>query len=107
MPYARRNESGAIIAVSTEPMTGFELVNSESPEFIEFERHLLRSRSELHESDLDVIRVLDDLVNVLVEKNLIRFTDLPPAAQQKLMGRRGLRENAAALHLFDDDARLI
>lgn len=107
MPYVQRNDAGRIIAASTEALDGFELVSSESPEFIEFGRGLSQVRAQLHESDLEVIRVLDDLVNVLVQKNLIRFTDLPEAAQQKLMERRGLRENAAALRLFDDDVRVI
>jgi hypothetical protein len=37
-------------------------------------------------------RVVENLVDVLIEKNLIMFMDLPNGAQQKLMERRGVRK---------------
>ena len=35
--------------------------------------------------------VVEDLIDVLIEKNVIMLTDLPGPAQQKLMARRHLR----------------
>jgi hypothetical protein len=54
-----------------------------------------------------VVRVLDDLVNLLIDKNLIRFTDLPVAAQRKLIERRGLRETGTHLGLLGEDTGLL
>jgi hypothetical protein len=107
MPYVRRDAAGQIVALSIEAFEGFEHLATDSPEIAAFEQRLGAVRSQLHESDLDVIRVLDDVVNLLIEKNLIRFTDLPPAAQRKLSERRGLRERSAHLQLLGDESSVI
>ena len=83
MPYVRRDATGQLIALSSE------------------------EKARLQESDRDVVRVLDDLVNLLIDKNLIRFTDLPAAAQRKLIERRGLRETGSHLGLLGDDTSLL
>jgi hypothetical protein len=62
----------------------------------------------LADSDQGMVRVLEDLIETLIGKNLIHFTDLPEAAQTKLLERRSLRRSVNALHLFrDDDQKLI
>jgi hypothetical protein len=51
-----------------------------------------------------MIRVLDDLIQVLTDKGVIRVTDLPAAAQAKLMDRSQAREALGGLsQLIDDD----
>ncbi len=48
--------------------------------------------------------MLEDLIDVLIAKKHIMFTDLPEAAQQKLIGRRGLRTEFAYVEtLFSSD----
>ena len=45
-----------------------------------------------------------DLIDLLIEKNVFRFHDLPEMAQQKLIQRRGLRREFAYVEtLFGDD----
>lgn len=62
----------------------------------------------LAESDQTLIRVVEDLVDTLIAKDLLRFTDLPEAAQAKLLERRSLRRSVNALNLLqDDDSKLI
>lgn len=62
----------------------------------------------LAESDQALVRVLEDLIETLIGKNLIQFTDLPDAAQAKLLQRRTLRRSVNALNLIeDDDQKLI
>ncbi|RON15408.1 tryptophan synthase subunit beta [Pseudomonas brassicacearum] len=62
------------------------------------------SLKQLKQSDLEMIRVLDDLIQVLTSKGVIRVTDLPPAAQAKLMDRTQAREALGGLiHLIDDE----
>ena len=55
--------------------------------------------------DADFIRVIEDVIDALISKNVINITDLPVEAQTKLFGRKGYRERAAkdALKLFGDD----
>ena len=62
------------------------------------------SLKQLKQSDLEMIRVLDDLIQVLTSKGVIRVTDLPTAAQAKLMDRNQAREALGGLsHLIDDE----
>ncbi|MDP3037811.1 MAG: hypothetical protein Q8N07_08770 [Rhodocyclaceae bacterium] len=59
-------------------------------------------------SDQVMVRVLEDLIETLIHKDLIRFTDLPEAAQAKLLERRTLRRSVNALDFFGgDDQKLI
>ncbi|KAB2314643.1 hypothetical protein F8A87_00660 [Betaproteobacteria bacterium SCN2] len=110
MPYVKRDSTGSITAISTEKTpTIAEWIELDAPEL---KQYLLRlagggHRPELanalEASDHALIRVVDDLVNVLIEKNLMRFTDLPDAAQKKLLERQSLRQSLTALKLLGDD----
>ena len=62
------------------------------------------SLKQLKQSDFEMIRVLDDLIQVLTQKGVIRVTDLPAAAQAKLMDRTQAREALGGLsQLIDED----
>ncbi len=55
-------------------------------------------------ADADFVRVLEDLIDTLILKNVIHQTDLPVAAQKKLMVRKGLRSRIhGALNLLGGD----
>ena len=41
--------------------------------------------------DPALIRVIEDVVDVLIDRGLLRLTDLPPDAQRKLLARKGAR----------------
>lgn len=47
-------------------------------------------------SDLEMIRVYEDLVDLLLTKRIIMLTDFPPAAQEKLLRRKTLRTSLAS-----------
>ena len=49
------------------------------------------------QSDLDMIRVYEDLTDILLSKNLVMLTDFPPAAQDKLMRRKRLRSSLSPI----------
>ena len=58
----------------------------------------------LSETDADLVRVLEDLIDVLITRGVIQFTDLPEAAQAKLLGRRQTRATLThRLELLPDD----
>ncbi|MCF7534712.1 tryptophan synthase subunit beta [Pseudomonas sp. NPDC078416] len=68
-----------------------------------------KSLIQLKSSDMDMIRVLDDLIQVLTSKGILNITDLPSAAQAKLMDRTQARETLGGLSdlINDDEQRLI
>jgi hypothetical protein len=69
------------------------------PEIISFltasqeQQNSSKAKETLSESDQDFARATEDLINLLIEKNIILFTDLPPEVQAKMAGREKLRSN--------------
>ena len=64
----------------------------------------------LNQTDVGLVRVLEDLIDVLITRGLIQFTDLPQAAQDKLLERRETRASMAdrlSLYPRDDDSGLL
>jgi len=58
----------------------------------------------LSQTDAGLARVLEDLIDVLINRGLIQFTDLPAAAQAKLLERRQTRASLVnRLELLPDD----
>lgn len=39
-----------------------------------------------------MVRIVEDLIDLLIQKNLILLTDLPQVAQNKLLARKHLRD---------------
>lgn len=92
MIYAKRDASGKIASVSLhQDEVHTESLPSDAAELVDFLQELADHQAQLAESDMAFIRVLDDLIMVLVEKDLLNFTDLPEAARAKLMQRQSLR----------------
>jgi len=100
MPYVTRNKQGLITSVSLAPTDGSTEVLASSPELIEFMDMMGMEQGTLQQSDLRLVRVLEDLIDLLIDRDVIRFTDLPPPAQEKLMERRSLRQSLGALDLL-------
>jgi len=58
-------------------------------------------------SDIELIRVIEDLAHLLIEKQVLLYTELPEAAQKKLQARCKIRENLNCLSkLIDNDDRI-
>jgi hypothetical protein len=100
MPYVKRDDQGRITAVNLEPAEGLEDVPSNSPELLDFMTRMGLEHSTLQQSDMRLVRVLEDLIDLLIDRDVIRFTDLPLPAQEKLMERRSMRQSLGALDLL-------
>lgn len=108
MPYIKRDAQGAIVAVSrVRESEDWTEVPADFPELLAFNESLTASDTRLATSDLALARVLEDLVDLLVDKSVIRFTDLPEAAQKKLTERRSVRASMLKLNLLDSDNDVI
>ncbi|MCE8040283.1 MAG: tryptophan synthase subunit beta like protein [Halomonadaceae bacterium] len=103
--YIKRNESGQVVQVSHEATAECrEFLPSGSPELQEF---VSKGGDDvdnlaLSKSDLAFVRVLEDVINVLMDKGVISFTDLPEPAQQKLLERQSLRKRRNSIGLMSD-----
>jgi hypothetical protein len=95
MPYVIRNPAGAIIGLAdTAQNSGDEELALDHPEVQSF---LEMAKEQLLSSDSETIRVIEDLVDALIQKKLILLTDLPLAAQQKLNERQRIRSELNVL----------
>ena len=103
MPYIKRNDAGHIISVSNTQTDSAEEIAMDSLELREFFTSVGGEYSALESSDFKLIRAIEDVIDLLISKNIICITDLPAAVQSKLMERRSLRHTMNALKLFGDE----
>ncbi|XKE47158.1 tryptophan synthase subunit beta like protein [Halomonas organivorans] len=108
--YVQRDDQNRIRLVSRESTAECrEYLAADSPELLSFltEETLGKSAARFHASDLAFVRVLEDVIALLMDKGVISFTELPEAAQDKVMERQSLRRRLNGLQLVagkeDDD----
>lgn len=108
MPYVRRNALGEVVSLHRHAEAGTsEFLPDDHADVLSF-----IGGSPSHGSDADgfarldadFVRVLEDVIDTLVAKNVINITDLPPEAQAKLFSRKSFRERTTqhSLRLFGD-----
>ncbi len=101
MPYVTRDGDGQIIAVhAIQSELAQERLAADDPglrKFIAATGDTASLQSVLIASDLELVRVLEDLIAVLIDKRIIMLTDLPQAAQRKLARRYELRSQLSDL----------
>ena len=95
MFYAERDKDGTIIAIHKRKESGREdltpVSEQELQEFLASDHEPGTYEALLEEADKKMIRVLDDLIEVLVRNNVIMLTDLPEEAREKLGTRKDVR----------------
>jgi hypothetical protein len=106
--YIKRDKDGQICAMYSQENSGItEQIDIDAPEFVDF---LTRCNSELKlkflQSDLQLIRVLEDVINILMDKNIITITDFPQPVIDKLLARQAFRTRyagVAGMEYSDDE----
>lgn len=103
--YIKRDALNNIVAISHLPEAGMMPASLEDMDQVQnyLQQFASESKFQFQQSDLAMARVLEDVVNLLVEQGTIRFTDLPSAAQQKLLARREMRGKHVSVDLIDDN----
>ncbi|MGJ7459412.1 tryptophan synthase subunit beta like protein [Halomonas sp. MA07-2] len=111
--YIKRAKEGHIELVSREASPDCrEFLAADSPELLAFlmEDEAARGHAHFQASDLAFVRVLEDVIEVLMDKGVISFTELPEPAQQKVMERQSLRRRLNGLSLVgngDEESEVI
>jgi hypothetical protein len=110
MPYIIRDAEGKIVQVFEQPVTGAaEQITMDSSEMKAFQNAHTAStvealRRQLAESDSGMARLVEDMIDVLIGKGVIKFTDLPAAAGAKYLERLSTRERMHAVKSIIVDA---
>ena len=107
MLYVERDKEGRIIAIHSTPQANAaEAKTVVDEEILDFLNKTVSADSRkllLSLSDMAIIRLLEDLIDLLIQKNIITFTELPAQAQERLKERKRLRESMAAPNLTVED----
>lgn len=96
MLYIERNSDGTIAAIHKAPTPDATeqktLLDEEIIAFLSKDTEIDSWIQLLSLSDVSIIRVIEDLIDVLIKKNIIMLTDLPEGARDKLKERKRVRE---------------
>jgi hypothetical protein len=95
MPFVERDASGRVVAVFTDsPRPGAEELPGTHPDVLRFV--FGEQAGKFIVSDLELVRVIEDIAAALIDRNILCLTDLPPAAMEKLARRTSLRSQILA-----------
>ncbi|MFM8900262.1 MAG: hypothetical protein ACKOF9_09995 [Burkholderiales bacterium] len=106
MPYVSRNAQGQIESMHRHAgVDGEEFLENHHPEVQAFVGRVERNTApqEFDQLDADFVRVIEDVIDTLIVKNIINITELPEQAQAKLFARKSFRERVSksSLRLFE------
>lgn len=98
MPYVSRNATGSVsgIFLSSHPQA-MESLPSDHPDIVQFFGDDLpkilgnSALMDLTRSDIEFIRVIEDVIDLLISKDILMFTDLPEKAREKILSRKDAR----------------
>lgn len=110
MVYVQRDDHGRLLRVEYQPFAGMtDNLAVESPELLAWldAKEEVRVRlANLNNSDLELVRVLEDVVSVLVVRGIIQYTDLPEAARIKLDERALARAEIEGLNSLLENSKI-
>lgn len=95
MLYIERNEHGEIDNIEFAPGPNREEVSLHDPKFQKYIEDAPNSDEiiirVLNRLDLDMVRVIEDVIDIMINRNLILFTDLPDPVQNKILFKKSIR----------------
>ncbi|MFO7786121.1 MAG: hypothetical protein R6V25_15940 [Desulfatiglandales bacterium] len=107
MLYVERDKDGMITAITTtktpnatdvKPAIDAEVIN-----FLKENDHEDSLRLSLSLLDIGLIRTIEDLINLLIQKKIIFFTELPVEAQKRIRERQRIREKLSSDSFMVED----
>ena len=94
MPYIIRDEKGKIVKASARVLVGGELLPHNHLDVVEFLKRrgqdpmaVEQALTELRRTDNEMARAVEDIIMVLLKKNLFKMTDLPKPVQDRMAFR--------------------
>lgn len=105
MIYVKRDADNKIIAIfEKDTEEHLEQISPESKEVTAFLAHCKINKGQVFlKTDLELIRVIEDLIQILIVKNVISITDFPLAAMEKLVARNKIRDQYKGLSGLMDE----
>lgn len=102
MFYVLRDATGQISSLHRDPVVGAQTLPEDHPEVRQF-MGVDSEHQQFATLDASFLRVLEDVIDALIRRNVLCITDLPMEAQLKLFDRKHFREGRQthALDLYN------
>lgn len=108
MPYIFKNSEGQIAGSASEKLgADWEFIEGDAKEYLDYLEQSLAEHAPFRESDIQLARVLEDLISILIDRGMVRFTDFPPAAQKRLNYRQSMRKKNRLSGIVDENRDFI
>lgn len=108
MPYIFKNAEGLITGSASEKLSGdWDFIEGDAKEYLDYLEQSLAEHAPFRESDIQLARVLEDLISILIDRGMVRFTDFPPAAQKRLNYRQSMRQKNRLSGIVDENRDFI
>lgn len=99
MPFVSRDISGRVsgIFLKSHPEAA-EFLPGDHADILQFFGGVIPKNLEtpalvdLSHSDIEFIRVIEDVLDLLIRKKVLNFTELPKKVRDKILSRKGARE---------------
>ncbi len=98
MPYILRDENGKITRASARMLASGELLPHNHPDVVAFltshgqdAKAVEDALSELRRTDNEMARAVEDVIMVLLKKNILKLSDMPKAVQDRMALRVRMR----------------
>lgn len=115
MPYVSRGADGLVSAILLKSQPdATEFLPNDHPDILQFlgvvaPNHLDKAAlGDLNSSDASFIRVIEDVIELLIAKKVLTFTELPEMVREKILSRKGARDRLANSNdiMFTDEGIL-
>jgi hypothetical protein len=102
MPYVLRAADGSIQSLHRDDPGAAQFLPDGDAQVQAFVGHAAETEV-FAKLDAEFVRVIEDVIDTLIVKNIINITELPEQAQAKLLARKSFREriSKSSLRLFE------
>jgi hypothetical protein len=107
MVFIKRDDANRVCAIYDQKTSEtMDELACDDPEVLEFlVKCTLDNKIPFLKSDLELIRVVEDLIQILLAKNIISITDFPAPAVDKLVTRNKIREQFQGISYIIGDEK--
>ncbi|MDX1351840.1 MAG: hypothetical protein R3254_02440 [Thiomicrorhabdus sp.] len=107
MLYIEKNSAGEIENIHFSPQENLEEISLHDPKLKAFIENAPNSdeiiQKVLNRLDLDMVRIIEDVIDILIDKNVMLFTDLPDPVQNKILFKKNIRNLSSNNSIIEDE----
>lgn len=109
MIYVKKDNNQQVMDIQFDAKEHYIKVSIFDPavrKFIEMNKNSEFIKQIILKLDLDMVRIIEDVIETLIQKEILLFTDFPEEVQNKLNFKKMLREQLSEENSFFEDEKL-